>query len=231
MNYQGGLRPWFTNDMAVDVVVETTEGMTSVQAEIDGCDPALVADCNPVADTPLSATSWSLQAPGLLGRGNGDLFTVRVSAYGPGGQFAQQTVDLEVYPVDPGLDVTCTKWYDSGSLYVSFTLVDNGNLPIDPGTGSPYTLADMFDTRFWLFQEREGSGFDFDETDPVFSGFILTQPTGFNATDDGRYELVFMGLLGFVEPIQAHLLIDTIEEATTTSAPLCPDTTGGIPAA
>ncbi len=68
---------------------------------------------------------------------------------------------------------------------MSFTLVDNGNLPIDPGTGSPYTLADMFDARFWLFQERQVTGFTYDETDPVFTGFILTQPTGFNADDDG----------------------------------------------
>lgn len=204
VNVLGGVRPRFTDDMAIDVVVETTEGMTSVQAEVVGCDLAQVSDCTPVSDTPPSATSWSLRLPGFVGSASGTLFTVQVTAEGPGSEVDQQTVDLEVYPVDPGLDVTCTKRYDSGSLYVSFTLVDNGNLP----TG--YTLADMYDARFWLWQEGQATGFALDETDSVRTGFTLIQPTEFNPNDDGIYEMVFSGLLGFVEPIQAHLLIDTI---------------------
>jgi len=135
-----------------------------------------------------------------------------VTATGPGSDVDQQTVDLEVYPADPGLDVTCTKRYDSttGSLYVAFTLVDNGNLPIDPGTGSPYTLGDMYDARFWLSQEGQETGFALDETDSVRTGFTLIQLTEFNPDDDGIYEMIFSGQLGFVEPIQTHLLIDTI---------------------
>jgi cysteine-rich repeat protein len=210
VNVLGGVRPRFTSDMAIDLVVETSEGMTSVQAEVVSCDPAEVTDCNPVADNPLSATSWSLRLPGFVGSATGTLFTVQVTAQGSGGQVDQQTVDLEVYPVDPGLDVTCTKRYDSGSLYVAFTLVDNGSLPIAPSTGNPYTLADMFDARFWLLQEGEETGLVLDETDPSRGDFILMQPTEFNLDDDGIYEMVFTGLLGFVEPIQTHLVIDTI---------------------
>ncbi len=167
VNVLGGVRPRFTDDMAIDVVVETTEGMTSVQAEVVGCDPAEVSDCTPVSDTPPSATSWSLRLPGFVGSASGTLFTVQVTAEGPGSEVDQQTVDLEVYPVDPGLDVTCTKRYDSGSLYVSFTLVDNGNLPIG------YTLSDMFDARFYLWQEGQATGFALDETDSFRGDFLL----------------------------------------------------------
>jgi len=56
-----------------------------------------------------------------------------------------------------------------GSLYVAFTLVDNGNLP--PG----YTLNDMYDARFYVYQEGEETGFALDETDSIRSYFILAR--------------------------------------------------------
>jgi hypothetical protein len=124
----------------------------------------------------------------------------------------QQTVDFDVYPADPGLDVTCTKRYDSGSLYVAFTLVDNGNLPMNPDTGSPYTLADMYDARFYVFQEGQESGFTLDENGGYLTGFQLFQPE-FNLNDDGIYEMIFTGELlsqSNQQSTQTHLLIDTI---------------------
>ncbi len=210
LNLFTGIRPYYTGDMAVGVFVESTEGMSSLQAEVLNCNPAEVADCTPVSDTPPSATSWSLRLPGFTGSAGGTIFTVQVTAEGSGGQGDQQTVDFDVYPADPGLDVTCTKRYDSGSLYVAFTLVDNGNLPVDPSTGNPYTLADMFDARYLLYQEGQSTGFDLDETDSFRGTFFLEQPTELNPDDDGIYEMIFTGQLGFVEPIQTHLLFDTI---------------------
>jgi len=134
-----------------------------------------------------------------------------VTAEGPGSEVDQQTVDLEVYPVDPGLDVTCTKRYDSGSLYVSITLVDNGNLPMNPDTGSPYTLGDMYDARSYVSQEGQETGFNLDENG-YLTGFQLFQPE-FNLNDDGIYEMIFTGELlspSDQQSIQTHLLFDTI---------------------
>jgi hypothetical protein len=68
----------------------------------------------------------------------------------------------------------------------------------------------MYDARFYVFQEGEETGFALDETDSFQSHFILMQPTEFNLDDDGIYEMIFSGRLGFTVPIQTGLLFDTI---------------------
>lgn len=212
VNLLGGTRPRFDENFQVDVMVEASAPMGQLTAEIQGCDLA-PPYCDPVVEPVPGVSQWSLRLPPLTGAPDpaGKHYTVLVTGEAQGSPAVDSTtLEFDVFPPDPGLDVACTKRYDGGSLYVAVTLVDNGNLPINPNTGLPYTLADMYDARFLIYQEHPETGFDLDETDWTRNYFILIQPTEFHLADDGIYAMVFSGQLNFVEPIQTYLLFDTV---------------------
>jgi cysteine-rich repeat protein len=203
----GGVRPRYTMDTVVEAVVTTTETMGTMEVEIVGCDPAKVSDCSILSEPAApNSTIWSIRLPSFApGSYALDITVTSV----PGCMVQASYVAFDVYPPDPGLSIECEKSYDGGGgLTLAFTIVDTG-LPIDPNTGQPYTLADMYDVRYYLLQDKEGLGFAQDETDPFLSSFILIQPQDMLAADDGEYQLFFTGLLGFIEPIQAELHLDT----------------------
>jgi cysteine-rich repeat protein len=207
VNIIGGVRPRLDENSQIDVVVQATDTMSEIRAVIQNCDLFPSSLCDPIVEAVPIRTRWSLRLPELTGgpEPDGKRYEVLVSAYAQASaESASATIELDVYQPDPGLDVVCTKRYESGSLYVSFTLVDNGNLP------PPYTLADMYDARFLIYQEGEETGFALDETDSSRSDFILMQPAEFNPDDDGTYEMIFTGLLNFTVPIQTNFLFDTI---------------------
>jgi cysteine-rich repeat protein len=204
--YVGGTRPRFDENSRIDVVVQATDLMSEIRAVIQNCDLDPPSLCDPIVEPVPIRTQWSLRLPELAGgpEPDGKRYEVLVAADAQASaESASTTIEFDVYQPDPGLDVVCTKRYDSGSLYVSFTLVDSGLPP-------PYTLNDMYDARFSLYQEGEETGFALDETDPIRNYFILVQPTEFNLDDDGTYEMIFAGHLNFTVPIQRSLLFDTI---------------------
>ena len=209
LNLVGGDRPRLTPDIDLTAAVQTNEPLSQLTASVVNCNPVDVSDCTPVVDVPGGVTDqWSVELPGFAAAPAGQAYSVELSVVDAGGLpgNASSQLNFEVYPSDAGLDVTCTRRYDidTGELYLRFTLVDNGSLP--PG----YTLGDMFDARFWLYQRADATGWALDETDSVRTDFSLINPVEFRAADDGEYQLIFSGLLGFVEPIQTSIRIDTL---------------------
>ena len=215
LDYSGEMRPRLTADIDVTAVVSATEVLTRVTAAVANCDPALVSSCAPVNGVPASAVDqWSVELPDFTPAIEGRDYSVELSVLDSAGRdgLLSRQANLTVFPQDTGLAMTCTKQYDGEGLTLGFTLTDTGSLPINPTTSSQYTLADIYDARFWLYQRSDAAGWQYDETDPIFTALLPAGSYTFNfrATDNGEYQMIFNGMLGFVDPIQTSIRIDTL---------------------
>jgi len=217
VSFGGQLWPRLTADINVAAVVSTNEALTELTATVINCDPTLVSNCAPVTGLPSAfVEQWSVELPDFTPAVEGRDYSVELSvvdASGRDGMLSSQA-PFTVFPPIEGLALQCTKQHDTatGDLTLGFTVIDTGLLPINPATSAQYTLSDIWDARYWLYQRSDASGWALDETDSVRTSFVLINPVEFRAVDDGEYQLIFGGLLGFTEEIQMQtsIRIDTL---------------------
>lgn len=222
LNLATGTRPRNDDNTTTLIAVEASEPMRRIRAEIVGCSTDWAADCNPVEtviDPGVVSFAAAVQLPAIAGSDPGRQVDIEVTVEGTDFSVARETVTADWWPADPGLEILCTRRQEADGLWIDLTLNDTGALPINPGTGSPYTIADMFDARWFVYQAGSG-GWQPDESDSFRGTFVLNTPESFRVGDEGAYQIVFVGQLGFVTPIQTSLTFDTDGIAAPDLCPL-----------
>jgi hypothetical protein len=206
----GGLRPRYDDHVATAVTVAGGSPISRIRASIQGCSLDWAADCT-AHDVTLAtpANTATVDLPAIIGAEGGRSVTVDLTIEGEDGSSAQQSITRDFWPADSGLGVACERRYNAGRLEITLSLVDEG-LPIVPGSDPavPYSLSDLFDVRWYIYQ-RGPFGWQPDETSSFWGQFVYDPPT-LDVFDDGIYQVIVIGQLGFVDAIQAvSLTFDT----------------------
>jgi len=216
-----GLRPRYDANVTTLIAVEASEAIGRIRAEILGCSTDWAADCNPVEtviDPGVVSFAAAVQLPSITGSDPGRQVDIEVTVEGTDFSVARETVTVDWWPADIGLEIQCRRRQETNGLYIDLTLIDTGALPLNPSTGDPFTIADMFDARWFVYQANS-VGWQPDESDNFRGTFVLNTPESFHVVDEGLYQIVFVGQLGFVTPIQTTLTFDT---EGIRAADLCP---------